>query len=163
MAKNTENTEMSVITENTEVAIVEDMASVNLIEQLKNPNGAFYCSIPDDGKRATKISIYNAINNAQESLDEHIGEELLVVDVVAYPVQLVDENTGEIVDALRTILVTKDGKTYAAVSQGVTNSLSRIFSIVGEPSWKDEPLKLRAKKVSTRSGQNKVTILELLG
>ena len=161
-------TEMEVLTgevENTTstALVTEDIASVDLIAQLKNPDGAFYCSIADDGKRATKVAIYNAVNNAQESLDEHIGEELSVVDVVAYPVQLVDENTGEIVNALRTILIDKDRNSYSAVSQGVTNSLSRIFSIVGEPSWKDEPLKLKAKKVATRNGSNKVTICELIG
>ena len=137
-------------------------ASVDLVEQLKNPNSKFFCSIADDGTRKTKVAIYNAINVADESLGDHINEVLEIVDVVAHPVTLVDEETGEVVEALRTVLIDKNGKSYTAVSEGVTNSLSRIFSIVGMPSWKDEPVKMRLKQIKTRNGNNKVNTLELV-
>lgn len=159
MANKVEN---EVVESNVEV-LGEAVASVDLIAQLKDPNSNFYCSIESDGTRKTNIMIYNAVNSADESLSEHIGEVLEITDVVAYPVQLADEVTGVITDALRTVLIDKAGKTYTATSQGVTNSLARIFSIVGEPSWAKEPLKIKAKQVKTRNGENKVTILELIG
>lgn len=139
-----------------------DFASVDLVEQLKNPTGSFFCSIADDGTRKSKVAIYNAVNGADESIADHIGEVLEVVDVVAYPVTITDEETGEILEALRTVLVTKDGKAYTAVSQGITNSLARIFSIVGMPSWKDEPVKMKIKQIKTRNGNNKVNTIELV-
>lgn len=139
-----------------------DFASVDLVEQLKNPTGSFFCSIEDDGSRKSKVAIYNAVNGADESIADHIGEVLDVVDVVAYPVTITDEETGEILEALRTVLVTKDGKAYTAVSQGITNSLARIFSIVGMPSWKDEPVKMKIKQIKTRNGNNKVNTIELV-
>lgn len=148
----------------TQLSVVrEDVAGVDLVEQLKNPNGNFYCSIKDDGTRKSKIAIYNAINGADESLADHIGETLEIVDVVAHPVTLIDEETGEVVNALRTVLVDKSGKSYTAVSQGITNSLSRIFSIVGMPSWKDEPVKMKIKQLKTNNGNNKVNTIELVG
>ena len=145
-----------------EMMVMQDVASVDLVEQLKNPTGSFFCSIKDDGSRKSKVAIYNAVNGADESIADHIGEVLEVVDVVAYPVTITDEETGEIMEALRTVLVTKDGKAYTAVSQGITNSLSRIFSIVGMPSWKDEPVKMKIKQVKTRNGNNKVNTIELV-
>lgn len=145
-----------------EVMIMDNVASVDLVEQLKNPNGKFYCSIKDDGKRASKVAIYNAINSADESLAVHIGEVLEIVDVVAHPVTLTDEETGEIFESLRTVLIDKNGKSYTAVSEGITNSLSRIFSIVGEPTWKDEPVKMKIKQIKTRNGNNKVNTIELV-
>ena len=149
--------------ENKTLSVIEnDIASVDLVEQLKNPTGQFFCSIADDGTRKSKIAIYNAINSADENLADHIGEVIEVVDVVAHPVTLADEQTGEIVEALRTVLVAKDGKTYTAVSQGITNSLQRVFSIVGMPSWKDEPVKMKIKQVKTRNGNNKVNTIELV-
>ena len=149
--------------ENKTLSVIEsDLASVDLVEQLKNPTGQFFCSIADDGTRKSKIAIYNAINSADENLADHIGEVIEVVDVVAHPVTLADEQTGEIVEALRTVLVAKDGKTYTAVSQGITNSLQRVFSIVGMPSWKDEPVKMKIKQVKTRNGNNKVNTIELV-
>lgn len=145
-----------------EVMVMDNVASVDLVEQLKNPNGKFYCSIKDDGKRASKVAIYNAINSADESLADHIGEVLEIVDVVAHPVSLTDEETGEIFESLRTVLIDKNGKSYTAVSEGITNSLSRIFSIVGEPTWKDDPVKMKIKQIKTRNGNNKVNTIELV-
>lgn len=145
-----------------EMVVRTDVAAVDLVDQLKNPAGKFFCSIPDDGTRKSKIAIYNAVNGADESIADHIGEVLEVVDVVAYPVTLIDEENGEVIEALRTVLVTKDGKAYTAVSQGITNALARIFSIVGEPSWQDEPVKMKIKQVKTRNGNNKVNTIELV-
>lgn len=142
-----------------------DVARVDLIEDLKNPTGKFYCSIENDGSRASKVAIYNAVNGADESLADHIGEVLEVVDVVAHPIEITDEVTGETKEVLRTVLITKEGKSYVAVSQGVASALSKIFSIVGMPdggAWKSEPVAMRIKQVKTRNGMNKVNTIELV-
>ena len=150
--------------DNTAVMTVNkaDLATTDMMEQLTNPNAQFFCSIADDGTRKSKVAIFNAVNGADESLGDHIGEVLEVVDVVAHPVTLTDEETGEIINSLRTVLITKDGKTYTAVSQGITNALARVFSIVGMPSWKDEPVKMKIKQIKTRNGNNKVNTIELV-
>ena len=148
-----------------EVALVQDVATVDLVEQLKNPNGQFYCSIKNDGTRKTKIAIFNAVNGADESVADHIGEILEIVNVVAHPVELVDEETGVIVNALRTVLIDKNGKSYTAVSQGITSALAKIFSIVGTPeegAWEKEPVKMKIRQVKTRNGNNKVNTIELV-
>ena len=145
--------------------MTNDVAKVDLVEELKNPNGKFYCSITNDGTRKSQIAIYNAINSADESLSDHIGEVLEIVDVVAHPVQIADEITGEIVDCLRTVLMDKNGKSYTATSQGITNSLARVFSLVGMPddgAWQKEPVKMKIKQVKTRNGNNKVNTIELV-
>ena len=141
-----------------EMVVKDEVAKVDLVEELKNPAGKFYCSIVNDGSRKTAVAIFNAVNNANESLSDHIGEVLEVVNVVAHPVTLADEETGEIVEALRTVLIDKNGKTYDAVSQGIASALSKIFSIVGTPeggAWEKEPVKMKIKQVKTRNGNNK--------
>lgn len=149
-----------------EVMVVKsDIAQLDLINELKNPNASFYCSIVNDGTRKAKIDIFNAINGADESLGDHIGEVLEIVNVVAHPVTLVDEETGETVECLRTVLIDKKGVSYTAVSQGITSALSRIFSIIGSPddnAWVNEPVKMKIKQVKTRNGNNKVNTIELV-
>lgn len=145
--------------------MTNDVAKVDLIEDLKNPDSKFYCSIANDGTRKSQIAIYNAINSADEQVADHIGEVLEVVNVIAHPVEIPDEETGEIVECLRTVLITKDGKSYTATSQGIANSLSRIFSLVGMPdngAWVKEPVKMKIKQVKTRNGNNKVNTIELV-
>lgn len=153
-------------TTNTNALVIrEDIATVNLVEQLKNPMGQFYCSVADDGTRKSKVAIFNALNAADENIGDHIGETLSVVDVIAHPVDVTDEKTGEIITALRTVLITKEGKSYVAVSMGIASALSKIFSIVGMPdggAWHDEPVKMKIKQVKTRNGNNKVNTIELV-
>jgi len=151
--------------EQTQIVVAQDIATVDLVEQLKNPNGQFYCSIQNDGTRKSAVAIYNAVSSADEQLADHINEVLEVINVVAHPVNLVDEETGEMINCLRTVLVCKDGKAYSATSQGITNSLARIFSIVGMPdggAWEKEPVKMKIKQVKTRNGNNKVNTIELV-
>lgn len=148
-----------------ELVLSQDVARVDLVEQLKNPNSQFYCSIKNDGTRKTKVAIFNAVNGADESIADHIGEVIEVVNVVAHPVELLDEETGEVVNALRTVLIDKNGKTYTAVSQGITSALSKIFSIIGTPedgAWEKEPVKMKIRQVKTRNGNNKVNTIELV-
>ena len=151
------------IEESTEVMTVErhDIASVDLINELKNPASSFFCSIPDDGTRKSKVAIYNAVNTQDEQLADHIGEVLEITDVVAHPVKLIDAD-GVVVEALRTVLVDVNNVKYGAVSAGITSSLQKIFAIVGMPTWKDEPVKMKIKQVKTSNGVNKVNTIELV-
>lgn len=145
--------------------MISDVARVDLVEDLKNPGAKMYTSIENDGTRETQIQIYNAINNVDKNIAECIGEVIECVNVVAHPVELVDEETGELKEVLRTILIAKDGTTYGAVSQGVASSLSKIFSIVGVPegkAWEKNPVFMKFKQVKTRKGNNFATTIELV-
>lgn len=152
--------------ENTTMMVVkEDLAGGELLDQLKNPNGQIYCSMKNDGTRKSAVKIYNAISSAEKNIADMINMTLDIVNVVAHPITLTDEVTGETVTALRTVLVDKDGVGYAAVSGGIANSLSRIFSIVGMPdnnAWEKEPVKMKIKQVKTRDGVNSVLTIELV-
>lgn len=162
MSKEMNNNET--MNENTTVMTVNhsDLSTVDMLSDLKNPESAFFCSIIDDGTRKSKIAIYNAVNTQDTQLADHIGEVLEIVDVVAHPVRLTDTETGEITDALRTVLIDSKGVKYGAVSAGITSSLQKIFAIVGMPSWVGEPVKMRVKQVKTNNGVNKVNTIELV-
>lgn len=132
--------------------------------QLANPTQAnMYCSLQDDGTPKSKANIYNAINSPDMKLSEAIGEVIEMVHIVAHEVVLVDEETGETIKALRSIICDKNGKTYEAVSGGVANSLMRIIQIFGQPETWKEPIKVKARQKATRNGNNKVTTLEVIG
>ena len=143
------------------VTINKQDLSVADVSILTEAQESFYCSIPDDGTRKSKIQIYNAINSADEQLSEHTKEVLEITDVAAHPITLPDMNTGEVIQCLRIILIDKNGKTYQAVSNGVASSLQKIFAIIGKPSWKDEPVKIKPVEQKT-SNNFKVLTLELV-
>ena len=146
--------------ENKEIMTVnrEDIAPAFQIDMLTNATNSFLCSIPNDGSRKAAIAIYNAVNNKGESLDDHKGEVLEIVNFAAHPVTLTDENTGEVVEALRVVLVDKKGVNYDAVSQGIASSLQKIIAIVGMAPWDVEPLKIKVVEQKTRKGFKTNTI-----
>ena len=147
-----------------ELMTADAVAGMDLMEQLKNPSENFYCSIPNDGSRKKQIAIYNAIQG-DDDIASHIGETLEIVNVVAHPATAINEETGEVTEYLRTVLIDKNGKGYTAGSVGITSALSRIFSIIGMPdngAWEKEPVKMKIKQVKTRNGVNKVNTIELV-
>ncbi|KAA0817067.1 hypothetical protein EI975_21260 [Bacillus licheniformis] len=131
-----------------EVSVREDVAtfSPTVFEQ---PTQQIFSTINAE-TRADKIKVYNAVSNAEESLSEHIGEVIEVTDMVAHPVTLMDEATGEEIQAMRVVLLTADGVGYHSVSQGIVQSLQRIIALVGMGPWDKEPLKIVPKQVTTR-------------
>ena len=145
-----ENKEMMVINPN-------DIASVAMMDGLMTPGANFFCSIKNDGQRASQVKIFNAINNAEEKLDDHKNEVLNIVDVVAHPISIVDENTGELIETVRVVLIDENGVGYAAVSEGIVSSLQKLFGIVGQPSY-NPPLSMKVVEQKTRKGFKTNTI-----
>ena len=132
------------------------------LSMLSEGSNNFVCSIPDDGSRTAKVAIYNAVQNADEQLSEHVNEVLEIVDIVAHPIQLPDEKSGDVINAIRTVLIDKKGKGYQAVSNGICQALSKIIAIIDQPHW-DEPVKMKpVLRKSKNSSMNQYLTIELI-
>lgn len=142
-----------------ELAEVRPNALPSDLDKLTGNAGTmqFYCSIKDNGERASKVAIYNAINNAEFKIDDCKGQQINVVDVVAHPVQLVADETGEVMNVLRIVLIDENGKGYESVATGVMSSLEKIFGIVGMPSY-NPPLAVIPREQKTRKGYKTLTL-----
>ncbi|MEC3696422.1 hypothetical protein ABEX84_21400 [Bacillus subtilis] len=159
---NTKTTENEVI--NAEELQAEEVQSTEIVEAVakediakfspsmfENPAENIVSTISGEDRKA-RIALYNAVSNSEHSLSDHKGEILEVTDYVAHAVTLNDEQTGEDIQAMRIVLVTKDGTGYHSVSGGVAQSLQRIIGLVGKGPWTDEPLKMVCKEIKTRKG-----------
>lgn len=104
---------------------------------------SFFCSFTPSTD-AEKRQLYNAMNNADVQLADHIGQTIVMRDIIIEPVEIVKEETGETVSAPRCIIIDVDGNSYTCVSTGIYNALRRICTIFGRPSWRDGiPVKVR--------------------
>lgn len=99
----------------------------------------------------SKIALYNAINSVDQKVSDYINKNIMLKDVVCVPAQLVNEETGEATEAVRSILFDDAGITYACSSSGIFNSLKNIKRIFGTLHF-DEPLKVQVAQVSTKKG-----------
>lgn len=105
----------------------------------------------DTSTREGKIKLYSALQNA-EKLDEHLNEPLAMVNAVAQAVQVTDDQTGEVSNTVRVIIVTADNKAYAATSPTLAAGLNTMFGIFGTPNVWTEPLTIKVVERRSRRG-----------
>ncbi|MGE7114927.1 hypothetical protein [Lysinibacillus sp. NPDC047702] len=148
----TPNVENEVTVVNTADVVTNLSASI-----FENTSSALFSTI-NATDRKSKIKLYNAISDSKNSLDDHKGEVLEITDFVAHPITLQDESTGQDVEAMRIVLIDKNGEGYHAVSAGVVSSMQRIIGIVGQGPWTDEPLEVVAVEKKTRRGYKTLTL-----
>lgn len=103
-------------------------------------NGIFTTVKGDDFQ--TKTKVFNAVNDA-ENISELGGKPFEISDMVIEATEFVNEKTGEIEPAVRTIFITPDGKAYQAFSGPVFNAAKRILTLLGDPSQWPAPLKVK--------------------
>lgn len=160
MTKNNE-VETGLVFEQKEGAVLEvatQDAAVNVSVDAFNEGNLPMFSTIKATDRASKVKLYNAISDSENSLDDNKGVVLEITDMVAHPITLQDEQTGEDVQAMRVVLVDKDGVGYHAVSQGIVSSMQRIIGIVGQGPWSDDPLKITVVEKKTRKGFKTLTV-----
>ena len=133
------------------------LSNVDVKTTLSAENRSFYSSLAAN-TLAEKAKLYNAISNPSHKTGDMIGETILVTDVIVEIIDVTDELTGETKQAPRIVLVDKGGETYQSVSVGVYNSITRLFQIVGMPTW-PEGLPLKVKQIQKNT--NRVITLEV--
>lgn len=135
-------------TETTEITTMEEtpipsLAGVFGHKQTDAP--APYCSFrPVD--YPSKARLYRAMTNPDYKISDCINTVIRLVDVFIEWVEMVDSATGEVANVPRCVLFDADGKTYAATSRGIANSLERLAMVYGMPHW-DTPISVKIRQV----------------
>jgi hypothetical protein len=134
-----------------EVTVNRSMQAVSALGAgVSNVYSTIVGDTPED-----KVRILEAVTNA-ESLGDHLGETILLKDVVVQATTI--ENEGVERDALRSILIDAEGNAYSAISDGIFKALQNMFSILGNPNTWAEPLPIVAVEVKGRKGFKFMTI-----
>ena len=81
-----------------------------------------------------------------------INSVIAVRHVLAHRIEMLDEKTGELIEADRIVLIDDAGESIACVSTGVRRSLQLIVSLYGAPPY-DPPMQLRLTQKQTRKGR----------
>lgn len=110
-----------------------------------------YCSIVAESFD-DKAKIFNAMSSPDERLRNHINEIIKIRDVYCEIVECVNKDTGETSEAPRVVLIDTEGKSYQCVSSGIFNSLKRLFTVFGMPTW-EKGVPCKVKQVSNGERQ----------
>jgi hypothetical protein len=126
-------------------------AAANLGLALSESGNTAYCSFVAADEKA-KTMLYNGMNNPDERIANEINQIIMVRDVYAETVDIVDEDTGEITQCPRVVLFDANGKSHVAVSVGIVNALKKLFKVFGQPSEWEKPLPLKVKQIGIKKG-----------
>jgi NACalpha-BTF3-like transcription factor len=124
-----------------------------------NPeNIAFYTSI-DRSTLEGKAKVFKALGNSDYSL-KNVAEKkvMLITDIVAHNVELVNEQTGLAETADRIIMVMEDGQTVSGCSKGFKSSITNMLAVYGKPPF-SPALPLVVMCVQTRKGRETFNLM----
>lgn len=114
--------------------------------------------------REQKIAMMNLLDSDDVALpmNDSIGAEIKIADVITKPYDSVDEETGEITSGVLTYLITPEGVAYVTSSKSVYFTLQTIFSVFGEPHY-NEGEEIVVKIVKKQGQQFKYTDIKVVG
>lgn len=101
--------------------------------------------------RRDRALITQCMTTPSAELDSVLGERLYLVGVLAHRQDMVDKQSGEIVQRTRIVLALEDGSIVATMSEGIRKGLGLILMLEGSGPW-PAPLPIRIEKAKTNSG-----------
>lgn len=127
--------------------VVSDLREYD-VRELQSQNLTAFCSVKAEDA-ASKALVFNAANNPQHKVNDFINKKIMVTDIYAETLELVNKETGELDKAPRIVLIDVNGEAYECVSVGMFSSLKKLIAIFGEPTWEDAlPIVVKQEKVT---------------
>ena len=117
------------------------------IAQLKSNQAPFYCSMKTESQEE-KARFYNLMNNPEKRVKDMIGKIIQVKDVFVEPVEMTNQETGEVTQAPRIVLIDDKGIGYQAVSIGIFSAIKKLFGVFGTPDTWKKPIPLEVQQIS---------------
>lgn len=124
--------------------------------QLDGGEPVYWSNLPEKTDEGRAL-ILKCHADADLKGNEMIGKVFDTKWLMAHPVEITDEKTGEITDAVRTVLVSPEGRTMSFVSSGILRSLRVMVMLYGRGPW-DPPLPLEVKQINTRNSRRTFTL-----
>lgn len=121
-----------------------------LSSRLLDGIGNYWSSLDINSYRGKAI-LQKALVTQDKKIDEVDGMEWVVRDMVAQYIELADEESGELRQATRLVLISPAGHMVSTVSEGAVNSFRQIIATFGRPPWPDG-LKVLFERKKTRKG-----------
>lgn len=107
-----------------------------------------------------KVNLYNAINVPDYKVSDFINREIMLRDVIIMDVEINRDNSFDRGNfepfedkrkANRVILIDMNGKSYAATSDGISNSVRTLMNVFGTLHFEDG-LKVTVRQVNVKRG-----------
>lgn len=109
-----------------------------------------YCSV-SESTPASKAIVYNAINNPTVKISDHVGKDIYIKDIYAEEITVRDNETGELRNLTKTVLIDPDGNSFFSVAAGVFRAVKNLISIFGNPTY-ETPVHVKVVNIRLKKG-----------
>lgn len=134
------------------VAVVAPAAAMQTYDLMGAQQLQVWTSLDPTTPEGKAAIVAHMQGDGADSVSESIGDVVPVQHVLVHRVEVLDTNTGELIDADRVVLIRPDGSSVACVSAGIRRSLQLIVNLYGMPPYTD-PLHLKITQKPTRAGR----------
>lgn len=121
-----------------------------LAEQFSEKKNAFVSFAPET--KEEKTLLFNALNKPEYRISDLINQTIAIKNFIVETVVMTSEETGEVEEVPRIVIIDTEGHTYVAVSKGIFNALKNLIATFGMPGNWDEPLVVKVKQVAVKAG-----------
>jgi hypothetical protein len=140
-----------------------EMASLvigGLRDYLSGSQPRVFTSLDTATEKGRAMTMVFMQTGAAQPLADNTDVVLNVQDFIVHRVNYVDKDGVE-QEGDRVILIQPDGKAFAAVSNGIRNSLGMLLAVFGSPPWKPAR-KVKCVAVKTRRSFTTLTLMPVL-
>lgn len=109
--------------------------------------------VTDDMTHEQRVSLFNAVNNA-EGLSDQVGKDLWLTGYIVQDVEKENEKTGEIICSKLITVIDREGKAYATNSKPFLQSLKQLKQVFNY-DWTKEPVCVTIIQKKSNSSSNK--------
>lgn len=113
--------------------------------------GFLYTTSLPNNTDLERLAVLDIIEGQYLDGGEMIGQTFLLGHYVAHPVQITQRETGEVVDAIRTLFIQPEGPPVKFCSSGVLKSLGRICAMLKRTPPFDPPIPV--KLIQAKAGK----------
>lgn len=99
-----------------------------------------------------KKKLFKVATAPDHNVAEYIGKSIKIKDVYAEVVHMTNQETGEVTDGIRMVIIDDKGESYQCVSSGMWNAFTRMRAIFGNPTY-DPAIPIEIKQID--KGVNK--------
>lgn len=85
--------------------------------------------------REAKMKLFKASQSADVTVDTLGDRSFFAVDWMVHPKQMVDRDTGEVREAMRTVFWMEDGRTLEMFGVAIPECIANFEAVFGQAPW----------------------------
>lgn len=126
------------------------------IASLDSGDSGVYSSI-EGNDFESRLKVASAVTDSKP-IREHLGKVIKLANVVIQAVSMVNEQTGEMEEVPRVILIDDAGNSFHAISGVILKDVQNLIGILGKPAEWPSPVKVAVKEEQSGNKRRFMTL-----